>query len=109
VLTLVSPNQMVTPVPSPADILKIQDLQLEAELNEDSDAEECDSNPDKELTDFSSNGSFVAKTQLDHSSQNLPDRMKRDMAFLKDSWANMAELDETNMDLNELLHSEDAF
>jgi hypothetical protein len=28
---------------------------------------------------------------------------------LKDSWANIAELDETNMDLNELLHSEDAF
>jgi hypothetical protein len=100
---------MVTHVPSPADIFKIQDLQLEVEINEDSDTEESDSNPDKELTDFSSNGSFVATTQLDHSSQKLPDRMKRDMAFLKDSWVNMAELDETNMDLNELLHSEDAF
>jgi hypothetical protein len=100
---------MVTPVTSPADIFKIQDLQLEAEINEDSDSEESDSNPDKVLTDFSSNASFVATTQLEHSSQKLPDRLKRDMAFLKDSWANMAELDETNMDLNELVHSEDAF
>jgi hypothetical protein len=89
---------MVTPVPSPAEIFKVQDLQLDAEINEDS------------LADFSSNGSFVATTQLDHSSQKqLPDRMKRDMSFLKDSWANMAELDEPNMELNELVHSEDAF
>ncbi|WJX74035.1 hypothetical protein P8452_57746 [Trifolium repens] len=107
VLTPVSSIQMVTPVTSPADIFKIQDLQLEAEINEDSDSEESDSNPDKVLTDFSSNASFVATTQLEHSSQKLPDRLKRDMAFLKDSWANMAELDETNMDLNELVHSED--
>ncbi|MCH99212.1 hypothetical protein A2U01_0020223, partial [Trifolium medium] len=81
---------------SPQTVFKEQDLRLEAELNEelDSDREVAVNS----LEDSSTKGSFVAVTQEDHSEEvhqiATPERVKKDMVFLKESWANMTENEE---------------
>ncbi|WJX78338.1 hypothetical protein P8452_61571 [Trifolium repens] len=85
----------------PAAVFNEQDQLLEFELNDES----------------SSQGSFVDATQeqQDKSSSSesdkldiTPDRVKKDMAFLKDSWANMIENEEEEARLLTHLEQEPA-
>jgi hypothetical protein len=97
---------ILSPV-SPRSLLREQDKQLENDLNEDFDE------------DTGSQDSFVNDTQIDEAVRqvensrpimestlqhekvanvnvivNIPDRVEKDMAFLKESWANIAEAEE---------------
>ncbi|WJX72628.1 hypothetical protein P8452_56484 [Trifolium repens] len=83
---------VLSPVVSPRAILKNQDQQLEDDLNRDRLEDECSDD---------SNDSFVSSTQIHHVStsaaivtpeqRQTPVNVVKDMEFLKDSWANMAE------------------
>jgi uncharacterized protein YcgL (UPF0745 family) len=91
--------------PNPADTFKKLDLALEAELNAKLIANNTVASFVNDLSDSSSQDSFVADSndlEVSHPS-STPERVKRDMVFLKNSWANMAELEE-----NEALHVADA-
>ncbi|GAU20528.1 hypothetical protein TSUD_130860 [Trifolium subterraneum] len=89
-------EKIVDTVLSPRALLKVQDNQLEEELNEHLN--------DKDLNASASLNSFVADTQnqsintsassASDESRQTPVRVLKDMAFLKESWANMAEADE---------------
>jgi hypothetical protein len=97
---------ILSPV-SPRSLLREQEKQLENDLNEDFDE------------DTGSQDSFVNDTQIDEAVRqvensrpimestlqhekvanvnvivNIPDRVEKDMAFLKESWANIAEAEE---------------
>jgi hypothetical protein len=97
---------ILSPV-SPRSLLREQEKQLENDLNEDFDE------------DTGSQDSFVNDTQIDEAVKqvensrpimestlqhekvanvnvivNIPDRVEKDMAFLKESWANIAEAEE---------------
>jgi hypothetical protein len=91
--------------PNPAETFKKLDLALEAELNAKLIANNTVAAFVNDLSDSSSHDSFVAESthlEVSHPS-STPERVKRDMVFLKNSWANMAELEE-----NEALHVSDA-
>jgi hypothetical protein len=91
--------------PNPAETFKKLDLALEAELNAKLIANNTVAAFVTDLSDSSSQDSFVADSthlEVSHPS-STPERVKRDMVFLKNSWANMAELEE-----NEALHVSDA-
>jgi hypothetical protein len=83
--------------PNPASTFKAQDLELEVDLNANPDANLNDVS-ENEWSDSSTQGSFVPASQLVHpkekQSVTTPERVKRDMGFLKDSWANMVDLEE---------------
>ncbi|PNX99831.1 ribonuclease H, partial [Trifolium pratense] len=84
---------------SPTALLKAQDNQLEEELNDNLRIEN-----DKELNATASLNSFVDDTQnqlinvsvssASDESRQTPERVLKDMAFLKESWNNMAETEE---------------
>jgi hypothetical protein len=82
---------------NPASTFKAQDLELEVDLNANPDANLNDVS-ENEWSDSSTQGSFVPASQLVHpkekQSVTTPERVKRDMGFLKDSWANMVDLEE---------------
>jgi hypothetical protein len=86
----------MAPVLTPAQTFKGQDLLLEDDLNDDLDAHKEDADIVESVEGSSTQGSFVAGTQAVQSEekQSTPERVKKDMVFLKDSWANMAELEE---------------
>jgi hypothetical protein len=102
-----SPQQQVTllhkqvPVLCPATIFKAQDQHLEIELNE-----RVGFVIHQTMSDSDSSESFVDATQNqpnNASSSNVsvdqsqtPERIRQDIEFLKQSWANMAEEDEDN-------------
>ncbi|WJX17563.1 hypothetical protein P8452_07465 [Trifolium repens] len=83
---------VLSPVVSPRAILKNQDQQLEDGLNRDRLEDECSDD---------SNDSFVSSTQIHPvntsaaivtpEQRQTPVNVVKDMEFLKDSWANMAE------------------
>jgi hypothetical protein len=91
--------------PNPADTFKKLDLALEAELNAKLIANNTVNSFVNDLSDSSSQDSFVTDSnhlEVSHPS-STPEKVKRDMVFLKNSWENMAELEE-----NEALHVADA-
>ncbi|GAU38059.1 hypothetical protein TSUD_146170 [Trifolium subterraneum] len=86
---------------SPEDIFKQHDKVLEEELNSEHEKVASKGKTPSMDEDFSSNGSFVAATQsheveglFEANSSHLddtPERVKKDMNFLKESVANMAD------------------
>jgi hypothetical protein len=89
--------QVVEPILSPTETFKAQDQQLEQVLNQ-----QLQFDSDKGFSDTDSGDSFVDATQnqIGNSSaasddqRQTPDRVAKDMEFLKSSWANMAEEEE---------------
>lgn len=91
----------------PAEIFKEQDRILEEKLATDSAKNVEKSNDVNVEDDVSSQGSFIDATQELHdrpssegdfnvqgTSSATPENVRKDMAFLNDSWANMAENDD---------------
>jgi hypothetical protein len=86
---------------SPADLLKDQDIALEAELIVALQAKPSRYQELNNIDSDSSQGSFVDATQFKSNSDQsedeednavpTPERVQKDMAFLSASWANMAE------------------
>jgi hypothetical protein len=89
--------------PNPAATFKKLDLALEAELNAKLITNNTVAAFVDDLSESSSHDSFVADSNHLEVSHHTPERVKRDMVFLKNSWANMAELEE-----NEALHESEA-
>lgn len=84
------------------------DAQIKADAARDSTKEVHD--------DVSSQGSFVDATQIQEDSNDeteddieisTPDRIKKDMVFLHNSWANLADLEEEEDGLTASTHNED--
>jgi hypothetical protein len=102
--TTVAPNKENEP--EPAEIFKEQDQQLEAELIADIEGKAQKSNTQESVSD-STQGSFVDATMdnsdnlsidevnsKDKSLETTPERVAKDMEFLKQSWANIIDKDE---------------
>jgi hypothetical protein len=114
---------ILTPL-SPSSILREQDRLLEQELNLNEDEEE----------ESSSDEIFVNATQVieninpsvipgdcqamvlhkpinpsaeEPSNRIIPDRVVKDMEFLRESWANLAEAEENEKTRNDMIHTAD--
>jgi hypothetical protein len=89
---------VLSPV-SPAQIFRNQDQQLQRELNDNVEAA-----AEKMMSEAESSASFVGDTQNQRGvnsdftasaeTRQTPDRVIKDMDFLRTSWANMAEEEE---------------
>jgi hypothetical protein len=94
--------QVVEPILCPTEIFKAQDQQLEHDLDQNQYQQLQFNDGEKEFSDTDSGESFVDATQnqIGNSSaasddqRQTPDRVAKDMEFLKSSWANMAEEEE---------------
>ncbi|WJX25654.1 hypothetical protein P8452_14674 [Trifolium repens] len=122
-MNAVNDGAILTPL-SPSSILREQDRLLEQELNLNEDEEE----------ESSSDESFVNATQVieninpsvipgdcqamvlhkpinptagDSSNRLLPDRVVKDMEFLRESWANLAEAEDNATTKDDMIHTAD--
>jgi hypothetical protein len=94
--------QVVEPILCPTEIFKAQDQQLEHDLDQNQYQQLQFNDGEKEFSDTDSGESFVDATQnqIGNSStasddqRQTPDKVAKDMEFLKSSWANMAEEEE---------------
>ncbi|KAK2429370.1 hypothetical protein QL285_027819 [Trifolium repens] len=121
-------NPVLSPV-SPQELLRLQDKELENELNDNTEDDWCTDSNDDTFVDttqlFAAAGNEAAVNNNDNEPSQLnspisqldirqaatvpidvvvgkidesvltPDRVAKDMAFLKESWANMTEANET--------------
>jgi hypothetical protein len=111
-----SKGKGIDSVLEPAEIFKEQDRSLEEELNNGIEFEtEIGEVHDSDVQTSSTKGSFVDATQFQqdtdtNSEGNIlittPERVKKDMEFLKESWANMADNDEVEARLMEYLEKD---
>ncbi|KAK2400289.1 hypothetical protein QL285_050002 [Trifolium repens] len=101
----------IVTVLEPVEIFLEQDRRLEDDLNKVNDQQLVDN----DFEDTSSQGSFVESTQvISHNSAcndsekriETPDRVIKDMDFLKNSWANMVENEDEEARLTEFLEKE---
>jgi hypothetical protein len=108
--SLVKGKDIVT-VLEPVEIFLEQDRRLEDDLNKVNDQQLVDN----DFEDTSSQGSFVEATQvISHNSAcndsekriETPDRVIKDMDFLKNSWANMVENEDEEARLTKFLEKE---
>jgi hypothetical protein len=113
-------NSILSPV-SARELARVQDEQLEKELNADSDGNWSTDSQDSFVDTTQFNEQLAADTICNNNNEivtpdnpiiggdasnigMLPDRVTRDMEFLKESWANMTEADDEalqNADSNE--------